>query len=210
MVETNAIVAAERAGVEHIVKVSNLPGRGPRLRVCTATTAPSNAGSRESPWRPRCCSRRSSRRCCCRQLALLRRGRLVLPTGAGRIAWIDPRDIAAVAATVLVDPDPPRGPAAAHRPGGADRRRARAANRLRRRAAEIALVQPDAREVERRSGGRRHGSVARRVDRAPVRSRGTGALAGVSPDVERVLGRPPRPIDEWLRDELVPRLRRRE
>jgi uncharacterized protein YbjT (DUF2867 family) len=34
-----------------------------------------------------------------------------------------------------------------------------------------------------------------------------GALADVSPDVERVLGRPPRPIDDWLRDALVPRLR---
>ena len=34
-----------------------------------------------------------------------------------------------------------------------------------------------------------------------------GALAGVSPDVERVLGRPARPVDDWLRDRLAPQLR---
>jgi hypothetical protein len=33
-----------------------------------------------------------------------------------------------------------------------------------------------------------------------------GALADVSPDVERVLGRSPRPLDDWIRDELVPLL----
>jgi hypothetical protein len=34
-----------------------------------------------------------------------------------------------------------------------------------------------------------------------------GALAEVSPEVERVLGRPPRPIDDWILDELAPLLR---
>jgi hypothetical protein len=34
-----------------------------------------------------------------------------------------------------------------------------------------------------------------------------GALADVSDAVGRVLQRKPEPIDAWLRDELVPRLR---
>ena len=37
-----------------------------------------------------------------RQRALIARGRIVLPFGAGRVAWVDPQDIAEVAAVALV------------------------------------------------------------------------------------------------------------
>ena len=34
----------------------------------------------------------------------------------------------------------------------------------------------------------------------------TGRASGVSPAVEQLLGRPPRPVDEWLRECLAPLL----
>ena len=76
----------------------------------------------------------------------------MLPTGDGRIAWIDPRDIAAVAAAVLADPDS----AARARSGSPARRRSTAAelatpDRARSTGVEIALVQPDLDDVARRA-----------------------------------------------------------
>jgi (4-alkanoyl-5-oxo-2,5-dihydrofuran-3-yl)methyl phosphate reductase len=206
--ETNAIDAAEQAGVEHIVKISNLPiaelgtglhgnHRAIELRlegspVSSTVLQPSFFAS-----------------VLLRQLPLLRRGRFVLPTGDGRIAWIDPRDIAAVAAAVLADTGPPvrvlrlTGPDALTAVALTERI-ARAAGR------EIVLAQPALAEWSA-------GLVESGMDPWLVESTvhlykavARGALADVSPDVERVLGRPARPVDEWLRSELVPRLARGE
>ena len=104
--ETNAIAAAESGrGRARIVKVSNISIRGPicRARRRAARQPPGDrARLAASPVERRSCSRRSSRRCsparscCCAR-------RLVFPTGDGGVAWIDPRDIAAVAAAVLAD-----------------------------------------------------------------------------------------------------------
>ena len=102
--ETNAIEAAEAAGVERIVKVSNIPIRGletglhgnhraieRRLEASTCAAAilqPSFFASVID-----------------KQRDVVAGGRLVLPTGAGRIAWIEPSDIAAVGAAALVRDD---------------------------------------------------------------------------------------------------------
>jgi uncharacterized protein YbjT (DUF2867 family) len=100
MLETNAIDSAVRAGVERVVKVSNIPiagletglhgnHRAIERRLAAAPLAsvvlqPSFFSSVVE-----------------RQRDLLERGRIVLPTGAGKIAWIDPDDIAEVAAEAL-------------------------------------------------------------------------------------------------------------
>ena len=128
------------------------------------------------------------------------RGQLVLPTGDGQIAWIDPRDIADGRGRGARRSRPPRRPAAPHRPGGARRRRGRGPHRCGGRAARSSSLQPDLAKWHAESAGERHRSVARRLDRAPLRGRrARRARPTCPPTVERVLGRPPRPIDEWLR-----------
>jgi uncharacterized protein YbjT (DUF2867 family) len=102
--ETNAIEAAERAGVERIVKVSNIPIAGlesglhgnhrtieRRLEAskCASTFVQPSFFSSVID----------------RQRDLIAQGKLVLPTGPGKIAWIEPSDIAAVAAEALVRSD---------------------------------------------------------------------------------------------------------
>ena len=202
--ETNAIVAAEQGGVRHIVKVSNIPiaglddGLHGNHRAIERRLAAS--GIATTVLQPSFFTSVLER-----QLALLRKGRFVLPTGAGRIAWIDPRDIAAVAAAVLAAADPPLGPLRLTGPEALT-----AADLVRRiehvAGREIALVQPDLATWHR-------GLVASGMD--PWLADSTvhlyaavaeGALADVSSDVERVLGRPPRAVDDWLADELVPLL----
>ena len=99
--ETNAIEAAEHAGVERIVKVSNIPiagletglhgnHRAIERRLAASTCAatilqPSFFASVID-----------------KQSEVVAGGHVVLPTGSGKIAWIDPSDIAAVAAEALV------------------------------------------------------------------------------------------------------------
>ncbi len=207
-VETNAIVAAERAGVDHVVKVSNLPITGLESGL-HGTHRALERRLAQSPVTSTVLQPSFFISVLRRQVALLRGGRLVLPTGAGLLAWIDPRDIAAVGAAVLADP-------AAHpdtlRLTGPD---ALTADGLARRielavGREIALVQP---ELARW----RDGLSASGMDPWLVESTvhlyeavARGALAEVSPDVERVLGRRARPIDGWLREVLVSSVRRDE
>lgn len=203
--ETNAIAAAEAAGVTNIVKISNIPIPGLETglhgnhreieawlaasSVAATVLQPSFFGS-----------------VLARQIPLLRRGRFVMPTGDGRIAWIDPRDIAAVAAAVLADPDPPRGalqltgPEALDAAGVAARIGAAAGR-------EITLLQPSivAWQAELRSNGMDRWLVDSTVHLYKAVAR--GALAELSPVVERITARPPRPLDDWIRDELVPLLR---
>jgi uncharacterized protein YbjT (DUF2867 family) len=102
--ETNAIAAAERARVERIVKVSNIPIAG------LETGLHGNH---------RAIERRLAASSCAavvlqpsffasvigKQADVVARGHLVLPTGAGKIAWIEPADIAAVGAEALVRTD---------------------------------------------------------------------------------------------------------
>jgi uncharacterized protein YbjT (DUF2867 family) len=198
--ETNAIEAAEHAGTEHIVKLSNIPiagldsGLHGNHRAIEGRLA-------ASPVTATVLQPSFFMSVLAKQAELIARGKLVMPTGRGRIAWIDPRDVADVAAAVLAG-DAPRG-------------------------GELHLTGPealDADELASRLGVRhldppldewRAAVVGEGMDRWLVDSTvhlyeavARGALAEVSPVVERVLGRPPRPIDAWIHDELVPLLRR--
>ncbi len=202
--ETNAIAAAEAAGVVHIVKISNIPipgidtGLHGNHRAIEARLAASPVAS--TVLQPSFFASVLAR-----QVGLLRRGRFVMPTGDGRIAWIDPRDIAAVAAAVLADPEPPAG--ALQLTGPEALGAAAVAARISAIAGlEITLVQPPIDDWQQglRSSGMDPWLVDSTVHLYDAVAR--GALEGVSPDVERVIG-PPLPLDEWIRDELVPLLR---
>jgi NAD(P)H dehydrogenase (quinone) len=102
--ETNAIEAAERADVDHIVKVSNIPIAGLETglhgnhRAIERRLAASPAAS--TILQPSFFATVIDR-----QREQIARGRLVLPTGPGQIAWIDPDDIAAVAVEALTRDD---------------------------------------------------------------------------------------------------------
>ena len=203
--ETNAIAAAEAAGVANIVKISNIPVPGLETglhgnhRAIEAWLAESSVAA--TVLQPSFFTSVLAR-----QIPLLRRGRFVMPTGNGRIAWIDPRDIAAVAAAVLADPAPPLGALRLTGPEALDA--AAVAARIASIAGrEISLLQPSivSWQAELRSNGMDRWLVESTVHLYEAVAR--DALADVSPDVERVLGRPPRPLDDWIRDEMVPLLR---
>jgi uncharacterized protein YbjT (DUF2867 family) len=183
--ETNAIEAAETAGVERIVKVSNIPIAGLETglhgnhRAVERRLAASTC--RSTILQPSFFSSVIDK-----QGDVVARGAVVLPTGPGKIAWIEPSDIAAVAAAALLRSDLD-GP--------------------------LQLTGPDALdgdEVAARLG-------VKRIDlpldkwRATVVASGLdpwladssvhlfeaiarGALAQTTDTVQRVLGRPPRPV----------------
>jgi uncharacterized protein YbjT (DUF2867 family) len=204
VLETNAIAAAEAAGVEHVVKISNIPipgldgGLHGNHRAVEARLTESTMGV--TVLQPSFFASVLAR-----QLGLIRRGRFVMPTGAGRIAWIDPRDIAAVAAAVLGDAEPPPGALRLTGPEALDA--TDVATRISKvTGRELALLQPplDAWQAELRSSGMDAWLLESTVHLYEAIAR--GALAHVSRDVERVLGRPPRPLDDWIHDELAPLL----
>jgi uncharacterized protein YbjT (DUF2867 family) len=203
--ETNAIAAAEAAGVEHIVKVSNIPiagiddGLHGNHRAIERRLTESSVGS--TVLQPSFFTS-----VLLRQLTLLQRGRLVFPTGDGRIAWIDPRDIADVAAVVLLEPDPQAdvlrltGPEALT----AAELAARVGTVMGR---ELELLQPDLKTWSQslREGGMDPWLVSSTVHLYEAVT--GGALADLSDAVGRVLHRAPQPVEVWLQDELLPRLR---
>jgi uncharacterized protein YbjT (DUF2867 family) len=102
--ETNAIEAAEESGIDRIVKVSNIPIAG------------LDDGLHGNH---RAIERRLDASSCAavilqpsfftsvidKQSEVVAGGHVVLPTGRGKIAWIDPADIAAVAAEALMRDD---------------------------------------------------------------------------------------------------------
>ncbi len=195
--EGNAIDAAEAAGVAHVAKLSNIPVPGLDSGLHGNHRAIERRAL-DSPMDVTILQPSFFSSVLLRQLPLLRRGRLVLPTGAGRIAWIDPRDIADVATEVLLSGEPLgalrlTGPEAVDGDELADR-------------LGVRRLDPP-RAVWRTSlldSGMDPWLVDSTVHLYDAVER--GALDFVSPDVERVVGRPPRPIDEWIDDELRPRL----
>jgi len=102
--ETNAIEAAEAASVERIVKVSNIPiaglddGLHGNHRAIERRLAASSC--RSTFVQPSFFSSVIDK-----QGDVVARGAIVLPTGPGKIAWIEASDIAAVAAEALVRTD---------------------------------------------------------------------------------------------------------
>ena len=103
-VETNGIEAAERAGVERIVKISNIPIPG------LETGLHGNHRAIEHRLAASSCAATIVQpsfftSVIDKQGEVVKGGHVVLPTGAGKIAWIVPSDIAAVAAEALVRDD---------------------------------------------------------------------------------------------------------
>jgi NAD(P)H dehydrogenase (quinone) len=205
VLETNAIDAAEATGIEHVVKISNIPIEGlddglhgnHRAIERRLDASPVSSTVLQPSFFASVLER---------QAGLLRHGRFVMPIGRGRIAWIDPRDIAEVAATVLAGEDPPTGACRLTGPEALSateltRRIARACDR------KVTLLRPNRERWhdDLISGGmdpwladstfHLYGAIAR------------GALADVSSAVHELLGRPPRPIDDWLTEFLAPSLR---
>ena len=206
--ETNAIDGGRGAGVDAHRQDLEHPDRRASTADCTATTGRSKrrlaavdvASTVLQPSFFTLGDRPPAR-------ARSERGRFVMPTGAGRIAWIDPDDIAAVAAAVL----------AARR--AAHRRRCASPGPTRSTAADVA--DPDlgswprdrappaaARRVARgRSALERHGSVARST-RPCISTRPSRAARwptcpptwSACSAVRRVQS------TSWLRDELLPQL----
>jgi uncharacterized protein YbjT (DUF2867 family) len=182
--ETNAITAAEHAGVERIVKVSNIPiagldhGLHGNHRAIEARLAASSVGS--VVLQPSFFTTVMDR-----QRALIARGHVVLPFGSGRIAWIDPADIAAVAAAALLGSVDIRGPLRLTGPEALDGDEV---------AARLGVRRLDPPLAEWRDAIVRDGLDPWLADSTVelYAAVARDALADVSPEVERVLGRPPR------------------
>ncbi|HWS46562.1 MAG TPA: NAD(P)H-binding protein [Acidimicrobiia bacterium] len=183
--ETNAIEAAERAGVEQIVKLSNIPipgfetGLHGNHRAIERRLAASPIAS--TVLQPSFFTSVIDK-----QRDLIASGRIALPTGAGRIAWIDPRDIAAVAVEALLRPVAAlAGPLHLTGPEALDGDEVAARLGVRRIAPPLAQWRAAAVDAGldpwlADSTVHLYEAVAR------------GALAEVTDTVERVLGRPPR------------------
>jgi uncharacterized protein YbjT (DUF2867 family) len=180
--ETNAIEIAEQCGLERIVKVSNIPiagidtGLHGNHRAIERRLAASAVAS--TVLQPSFFTSVMDR-----QRELIARGRVVLPFGTGRVAWVEPQDIADVAAAALTRPID--GPLRVTGPEALD------GDEVARRLGVRRLDPPLARW--------RDAAVADGLDEWLAHSTvelyaavQRGALTDVSPDVERVLGRPPR------------------
>jgi uncharacterized protein YbjT (DUF2867 family) len=181
--ETNAIAAAERAGVEHIVKISNIPivglddGLHGNHRAIERRLAASTVAS--TIVQPSFFSTVLER-----QRDLVARGRVVLPFGKGRVAWVDPDDIAEVVAEALVVEV--RGPLVVTGPEALDGDEV---------AERLGVTRLDPPLEQWRAAVAKTGMDPWLLDSTVhlYEAVGRGALEVVSPDVERVLGRPPRP-----------------
>ena len=102
--ETNAIDAAERTGVERVVKLSNIPIPG----LETGLHGNHRAIERRllgSPVASSFVQPSFFSTVLQRQADQLAQGRMIMPAGRGKIAWIDPADIAAVAVEALTRDD---------------------------------------------------------------------------------------------------------
>jgi uncharacterized protein YbjT (DUF2867 family) len=195
--EVNAICAAEAAGIAHVAKLSNIPVPGLDSGLHGNHRAIERRAL-DSPMDVTILQPSFFSSVLLRQLPLLRRGRLVLPTGAGRIAWIDPRDIADVATEVLLS-GKPLGALRLTGPEAVD------GDEL---AERLGVRRLDPPRAEWRTSLLDSGMDPWLVDSTVhlYDAVERGALDFVSPDVERVVGCPPRPIDEWIDEELRPRL----
>ena len=183
--ETNAIDAAEAAGVERIVKVSNIPiagldaGLHGNHRAIERRLAASPVAT--TVLQPSFFTTVLER-----QRAQIARGRVVLPFGAGRIAWVDPDDIAAVAADALMRDDI-GSPVHITGPEALDGDEVAARLGVRRLDPPL----PEWRDAVV-AGGLDPWLADSTVELYAAVAR--GALASVSPDVERVIGRAPRRV----------------
>ena len=183
--ETNAIEAAERAGVERVVKLSNIPVDG----LETGLHGNHRAIERRlllSPVAATFVQPSFFSTVLQKQADQLARGRMIMPTGRGKIAWIDPADIASVAVEALTRDDL-SGPLHITGPEALDA--ADVAARLGGQLVEPPIEQWHAAVV---AGGLDPWLAESTVHLYEAVAR--GALAEVTDTVERVTGRAPRRV----------------
>lgn len=182
VLETNAIEAAERAGVERIVKISNIPiadlddGLHGNHRAVERRLATSSIPS--TVVQPSFFTTVIDR-----QRDVLARGQVVLPFRAGKVAWVEPDDIAEVAAEALVHDI--EGPLVVTGPEALDGDEV---------AARLGVRRLDPPLDEWRAAVAASGMDPWLLESTAklFEAIAHGALRDVSPDVERVLGRAPR------------------
>lgn len=129
-------------------------------------------------------------------------GRLYVPAGRGRVAWVDTRDLGEAAARALLDPGP--GVRAWTLTGGEARSFDEVASLLTRALGrpvhyDEASIPGHLRHLRRRHGLPWTAALVQTLLHAGLRS---GAEARVDPTLERVLGRPPRTVADTIRDHL--------
>jgi uncharacterized protein YbjT (DUF2867 family) len=180
--EANAVEAAERAGVERIVKLSNIPipgldgGLHGNHRASERRLAASPVAS--TVVQPSFFTTVIER-----QRDLVSRGQVVLPFGKGRVAWVDPDDIAEIAAEALVRDV--GGPLVVTGPEALDGDQV---------AERLGVTRLDPPLEEWHQAVAQTGMDPWLLDSTMhlFEAVARGAFEVVSPDVERVLGRPPR------------------
>ncbi|MBV8951387.1 MAG: NAD(P)H-binding protein [Actinobacteria bacterium] len=187
--ETNAIAAAERAGVARVVKLSNIPVAG----LDDGLHGNHRAVERRLAASPLVASTILQpsffTTVVDRQADLVARGQVVLPFGGGRLAWVDPDDIAEVAAVALMgdiaDADDFDRPLVITGPEALDGDEV---------AARLGVTRLDPPLDQWRAMVAESGMDPWLLDSTVhlFEAVARGALDVVSPDVELVLGRPPR------------------
>ena len=195
--DTRAIAAAQRTGVEHVVLLSSLgieaggigggrphaPGeqRLDESGLSHTILRPSEFMTNTLGWLPE----------------IQARGTISVPTGTGRVAFVDPADIAAVAFAALTD-DAHSG--RTYRVTGPEAlTTADIATRISQVLAEPVTHQ-NITVDEFRDAGRRTGMPAAMLDTLAEYYPGvaTGAMDIVSTDVADVTGRPPTSYMDWF------------
>jgi uncharacterized protein YbjT (DUF2867 family) len=205
-VQIGVVGAAARAGVRHLVKLSALGASDhSKSGIARAHWEVEQAIQRSAiPWtmlRPHAFMQNWLG-----EVAETVRAERVIysPIGEGRVPFIDTRDIAAVAAKVLLDPRDYSGKKFVLT-GGAAVGYADVAEVLSRLMGKTVTYRAITMEEARaRLAGK--GVPAELIDATlaiAAYQRDGGPTALVSPTVERLLGRPPRTIEEFVRDHLA-------
>ncbi|MFI1163561.1 NAD(P)H-binding protein [Streptomyces sp. NPDC020801] len=198
------LAAARRAGVRHVVKLSALAVTDPGARDLITTWQRGNerllreSGLSWTMLRPRAfMSNTLGWARSVREEDVVRAA-----CGSTANATVDPRDIAAVAAAALLDPDghagrahPLTGPEAVSAAGQTEI----LAELLRRPLVFVELTTEQARE---RLRARYPQPIADALMESAARGR-SGAKTRVHPTVQRLLGRPARSYREWAADHLA-------
>jgi len=205
-IQIGVVLAAARAGVRHVVKLSAL-----------GASDHSRSGIARAHWEVEQAIQRSAiswtmlrphafMQNWLGEVAETVRAECVIysPIGAGRVPFIDTRDIAAVAARVLLDPRDHSGKkyvlTGGTAVGYADV--AEALSRLMGQTVTYRAITME--EARARLAGK--GVPAELIDATlaiAAYQRDGGPTAVVSPTVERLLGRPPRTLEEFVRDHLA-------
>lgn len=205
-VQIGVVGAAARAGVRHLVKLSALGASDhSKSGIARAHWEVEQAIQRSAiPWtmlRPHAFMQNWLG-----EVAEAVRAERVIysPIGAGRVPFIDTRDIAAVAAKVLLDPRDHIGKkyvlTGGTAVGYADV--AEVLSRLMGRTVTYRAITME--EARARLAGK--GVPAELIDATlaiAAYQRDGGPTAVVSPTVERLLGRPPLTLEEFVRDHLA-------